>query len=434
MSQYVRKRSVSNGARTWMHVMVPYQIAYNPISTIIALYILALHGSVIDVAYAATLANFIIIPASIFWGEMVGKYNKRRFFINLSFIGLALSLVGLYYSTNVIEVTLLYGFMSFMIMANSTPLNLLIMETEPRERWSSAFSGLQMLSSMGSVVSLIFASILAYAVSIRVLMLALVPFTVLAMLFAFPIPEPSVSIDRKTLTKIHPGQAHAYPGSGLYGLGLKDISRMYGSVKEIFRRSNFQKLMLAIFAFYLATGLFNTAYPAGLKQSGISDFWIFLIFAISTTMSMITFFALEYVTPKLRDKNALSTSLIIRGSGYILIGLVFAVLGGVVFIGLNVIAYVFTSGLAYALFYTTMNAMVFRAVAGGTDKSYKLGIYSGAIGLGTLLGSLFAGYLSYFIGYWFTFAVAGSMIIACLFLFLDYLKPGDSASGLPVPS
>ncbi len=403
-----------------MHLMIPYQIAYNPISAIIALYILELHGSIIDIAYAATFANFIIIPASIFWGDIVEKYHRRRLFINLSFLGLALSLLGLFLSTTVFEVILLYGFLSFMIMANATPLNLLIMETEPKERWAAAFSRLQMFSSIGGVVSLVFASILAYAVSIKLLILALVPFTILAMIFSFSITEPrALGIRRDLLSTLHSFRSrllshHLYfvhPSEGSLGRRLNAASG------GLIRKGYFQMLFIAIFGFYLATGLFNTAYPAGLHSVGVSNFDIFAIFAIATAVSTAAFFSLGAFMSRLTRIGALTDSLLTRGFGYVLVGVTFLVLAGSAFIGVNTIIYLLTSGLAYALFYTTMNTMVFQAI-GNYNKSYKLGIYSGVVGLGTLIGSFLSGYTSFFVGYWFTFALAGAITVFCAYLFL----------------
>ncbi len=424
MAEGDTKRPTAHSHLGWMRLMVPYQIAYNPISAIVALYILKLHGSVIDVAYAITFAYLVVIPASVFWGELVERYHRRRLFINLSFVGLALSLLGLYFSTTVLEVILVYGLLSFAIMANATPLNLLVMETEPKSKWASGFSRLQMFSSIGCVVSLIFAAMLTYFVSLRLLILALVPFTIVAGLLTVSIAESKrLKARHNLLSTFHAFRSrflshHIYfhPGGGSLGKRLSVAGR------ELVKRGYFQTLLVAIFVLYLATGLFNASYTAGLKGGGLSNFEIFTIFAIAYAAATAAFLSLEVFMAKITRMRTLIDALLTRGFGYILIALVFLIFaGGVAFIGANTLIYMFTSGIAYALFYTTTNTLVFSAV-GNSNKSHKLGIYSGVMGLGTLIGSLLSGYTSFFVGYWFTFAVAGGLTVFTVYLFLRASK------------
>ncbi len=402
-----------------MRLMVPYQIAYSPLSAIITLYILELHGSVIDVAYALTLSQLVIIPSSIFWGEIVEKYHRRRILINLSFLGLAVSLVGLYFSSTILEVILLYGFLSFIVTANVTPFNLLIMENEPKGRWAAEFSRLQMFSGLGTIVSLAIASVLAYAVNIRILILALAPFALLAMVFTVSLIEPkTLRLKRGMITTLRAFRTRLF-SHHLYLLHMRNRSfaRRLGYGAGVAKAGYFKMLLIAVFVYYLATYLFNTPYPAGLKAGGLSNFQIFLIILIANTASTAVFFSLGVFSLKLKRARAIEEALLTRGSGYILMAVSFVLLTGTALAGLNAIVYMITSGVAYALFYTSMNTIVFSAI-GSRNKSYRLGVYSGVTGLGGLVGSFLSGYLSFYVGYWFTFALAGLLIILCAYIFI----------------
>src|ERR1019366_6379081 len=108
-----------------MYATIPANIAYGPLSTLIALYILALGGGVLDVAYAITLSSIIIIPASLFWGKITDFYNKRKSLILLSYIGLAISFLLLFITKSVPGVIGIYVIQSFLITASSAPLSLL---------------------------------------------------------------------------------------------------------------------------------------------------------------------------------------------------------------------------------------------------------------------------------------------------------------------
>ena len=101
----------------------------------------------------------------------------------------------------------------------------------------------------------------------------------------------------------------------------------------------------------------------------------------------------------------------VRGISYMFIGVTFLTVSNLVLLGANIILYAIAAGIAYALFYTSFNTMVFEAI-GTESRSSKLGIYSGFVGLGALFGAPLAGYLSYYIGYWLAFILAGALMLA----------------------
>ena len=47
---------------------------------------------------------------------------------------------------------LLLSLVSFISAASATPLNLLIMETEPKNHWATGFARLSLVSSIGATV------------------------------------------------------------------------------------------------------------------------------------------------------------------------------------------------------------------------------------------------------------------------------------------
>ena len=60
-----------------------------PVSTIIQLLILNMHGTVIEVGLAITLFNTVSIPAAIFWGFATDQERKRRPIIVVSYLATA---------------------------------------------------------------------------------------------------------------------------------------------------------------------------------------------------------------------------------------------------------------------------------------------------------------------------------------------------------
>ncbi|MDA4116405.1 MAG: hypothetical protein OK442_07620, partial [Thaumarchaeota archaeon] len=66
------------GGTRWFYSQLPVDIAVGPVSTLIQLYILELHGTVIDVGLAITLFNAVSIPAAVLWGFVTDRFQSRR--------------------------------------------------------------------------------------------------------------------------------------------------------------------------------------------------------------------------------------------------------------------------------------------------------------------------------------------------------------------
>jgi len=404
----------------WMYTVLPYQMAYGPISTVIALYILFLHGTVIDVAYASTLGYAISIPASVFWGRAIDTYNKRRSFVIISFVGLALSLLALFMIRSLIGAILIYGFISFIIVANAAPFNLLVMDSSAKEKWAEGFSKLQMLMSLGGTLGLVFAFIISKFLPIDELILLLIPFCVLAIGMSFLITEERTLAVRTALLSApkalamriftHPLILGRLPsakalGDFLAGLVPSRIGKNYLSMFY---------LASAIFAF--GGVLFNTSYPAGLKEFGLQNFAIFGIVLAGYMMQTLVFGISGKMVERREETGIATESLAIRSVMYFLIAILFVVFGRTTNALLNAILYAAGAGLAYAVFYTVSNVMLFEAI-GNVKRGMKIGIYSSMIGLGSILGALVSGYASFYIGYWFTFVLAGVATAATAALF-----------------
>ncbi len=401
-------------ANRWMYSVLPYQIAYGPISTLIILYILDLHGTVIDASYAITLGYAVSVPASILWGYTIDRINKRRSFILLSYAGLLLSLVLLFYFRSVIAAILIYGLMSFMVAANATPINLLVMESNDESAWEKSFSKLQMLSSLGGTLGLLFAFFVTGLLPITYLILLLVPFCVAAMLLTAFINEARVEKVRRSIVSSSIAFASRMISKPLFFLRLPPFSMAKNFVKSLkfgnMKRNYMNTLYLAILIFYIGGSIFNTAYPAGLKEAGLTTYSIFGIIFAGYVMQTIFFQLTPRVAPKKNRVDLATESLVIRSIGYFLISMIFVLFRQHMGVIANIIFYSIAAGISYSIFYTILNVLLFEAI-GKEKRGRKLGLYSSLVGIGAISGSLLAGYLSFYISYWFAFLVAGILTL-----------------------
>lgn len=414
------KRQAKDGNK-WIYVVLPYQIAYGPISTLVVLYILHLGGTVIDVAYAFTLSNVVSIPAAIFWSELVNKMNKRKFFLLTSFAGLALSLWALFVTQSIPGVIAIYSLLSFIVTANATPMNLLVMETNKEKKWADSYSRLQLLSSVGSTIGLVFATVIAGLLSLQHITLILLAFALVSLAMTVTIvKDPRSALRRKAFIEYHPSFISRLTSFSLLFLRRPRLS----TTKEVLSRIWSKKYALSLisvlftaqFVYYLGSSLFNTAYLAGLKVRGVNISMIFLIVLVSSVLQTIAYLYTGKITDRGGEKRTAWRYLLLRGVCYAGMGISFVLFGAFGILGTNIFLYPIAAGLAYAGVLTATSTMLFKAIK-DNKPARALGIYSSLVGIGSLIGSLAAGYLSYYVGYWFTFLLAGMLVTFSAYMF-----------------
>ena len=145
----------------WVDAILPFYVAFGPVGTLIQLLILNLHGTVIDVALAITLFNAVGVPAALIWGFITDRFQQRKLIIAASYSATAVILVSFLFANTGYLVSLLYAVFSFATAASTTPLNLLIMETERKQKWATAFARFSMITSIGQTVGLVFSLVLS---------------------------------------------------------------------------------------------------------------------------------------------------------------------------------------------------------------------------------------------------------------------------------
>lgn len=55
-----------------------FGVSSGPLSTLVTLNIIDMGGGPLMVAYAITLSNVVLIPASMFWGFLADRFDRRK--------------------------------------------------------------------------------------------------------------------------------------------------------------------------------------------------------------------------------------------------------------------------------------------------------------------------------------------------------------------
>ncbi|NLE03646.1 MAG: MFS transporter, partial [Crenarchaeota archaeon] len=286
----------------WMSSVLPFNIALGPISTLVQLLILSLNGTVVEVGLAITLFNAVSVPAALFWGFVTDRFQRRRFLIIASFLATGIILVSFLFVKTTYGVTFLYALFSFATITSTTPLNLLVMETEYKHKWASAFAKFSLITSVGQTIGLLLGMIGSLYFSLEYLM---IPLAVLSLISAgmagYLVKEPQIVFERQILVMSKPSFFNRLRNSPYLFLKIpssNDFKRIFKNLhSELTRQTPI--IYLAIFFFFLSAGIFNTSIIPALERKGIPSLLIFFVIMIGMIVQIISFkFAGPYTEKK----------------------------------------------------------------------------------------------------------------------------------------
>jgi MFS family permease len=413
----------------WFNAVLPINIALGPVGTLIQLYILNLRGTVIDVGLAITLCNAVSIPAAIVWGFVTDRFNRRKPIIIASYLVTAGILIAFIFAKAVYGVSLLYALLSFATAASATPLNLLIMETEPKKKWATAFATFSMVSSIGQTVGLLLSMAWSFFLPLDYLVVPLAILSVIsAGLSLLMIKEPSIIFERQIIVMNKPSffeRLQTIPYLFLRIPRLDDFKRVFRTLKYDLTRQ-ISLLYFSIFAFYLASGIFNTSIVPSLQANHISSLLIFLVSTVGMLVQIISFRYAGPYSEKKSPANATIWSLALRAAGYGLLGVSVYLLPGIWFLAPVLILYPLAAGLAFSIYYTASTMMVFNTLADRNQGS-SLGVFSALVGIATMAGSLISGFTSFYLGFHTTFIIAAICLVCSAWLISIQAHPRTAA-------
>ena len=405
----------------WVYSVFPVSIATGPLGTMVQLYLIALNGQAVGTIYgglASAVYNGISIPAALFWGVTIDRLHKRRGLIALSYALIAVALISYYFDNTTAGTIGRYGAISFVSLASATPLNLLIMETEPKSRWAGTFASLSMVSSVGNVAGLLI-STLWFDVLPDQLVLLFVPMgafavTSTAMSLAL-IQEPSFVLERETVAARRPSffaRLLANPVFFVTIPSLADFKRAFRGIRSTLTRS-VPLFYISTLLFYFSSGLFNTSFVPAMHLFSMPNQEVFAVILAGMAVQTLAF---RYAGNFVGARSLITTSiqgLMVRGWAYVGIGIAAVVFATPLFAIPALVLYPIAGGVAFAVYYTSSNTMMFTTVQ-SKSAGAALGVYSAVVGIASMVGSLASGFISVYDGYYTTFILSGVLLFAAV--------------------
>lgn len=397
---------------SWTYSILPAAAATGPVSTVVSLYILELNGKFLGTIYvsiATAIATGITIPASMFWGFATDRIHSRRIIVVSGYTATSFILFYLFFARNTASAIATYALFSFVSASTATPLNLLIMETEPKDRWAENFAKLSMVSSIGNTAGLLIGTVWASYLPVLELTLPLGFLSLSSsLLSAIMIKEPAVTLERETIVKAKQGFFSRLLSLPLIFLSIPEIS----DFKRVFRglkynlTSYLPLLYISIVCFYFASGLFNTSFVPALASHGVPQWEIFAVTLVAMIAQTLSFqYAGRYIASRSLSVSAIN-GLLLRGGSYSVIGFSLFLFSGELIVIPVYIFFPLAAGVGFAMYYTASNVMIFNSIQHRNPGS-NLGVYSAIVGIANTVGSIISGFISVYVGFGVTFVLAG---------------------------
>lgn len=416
----------------WMLATLPANIAYAPLSSLVPLYILSLGGSALYVAVAVMGFNAVAMVMTFVWGEIADTTVKKKPFIMLSYIGITALLFIMYFANSVYDVAIIYASVAIFQAANTTPYNLLVMETDQKENWSKSFSRLQAISGIGMVIGLLIAAALTDFTGLRSVILVFAVASLISTLMAQGLLiEPLVSVKTKE-SRLKQLEGGILQMNSIVFAMLSYPFRFINLYKHILDFNNtkrrvinsiktpFAMLCISWLFFNVGLSMVNTEYAASLHIHGLSESTVFFVIMIATIVQVVLFYYARDILYKDRLYETTAEMIGIRSVSYVFIGISF-LFAGLVFLLSNLVLYALIAGYSYPLYYTASYIVMFLVI-GDNNRGSALGIYNGVGWLGYFLGSLITG-LMLLLGFTFLYIMAGIVIAVSFYAFTKVLKP-----------
>jgi hypothetical protein len=245
------------------------------------------------------------------------------------------------------------------------------------------------------------------------------------------IHEPEFVLERETVALRKPSFFSRLRANPVFFIGIPsgaDFKRAFRGLRSSLT-SYVPLFYISTILFYVSAGLFNTSFVPAMHLFSMPDQEVFAVILAGMVIQTLAFQKVgDYI-----NKRSLITSsvqgLLLRGWSYLAIGASALLSSGPIFVASAFLFYPLAGGVAFAVYYTSANTMMFNTVKGKTAGS-ALGVYSAVVGLAAMAGSFASGFISVYSGYYITFIVAGVLLFATVGIVARLPRPLSPDEGV----
>ncbi len=421
---------------SWIWSVVPSNAGTNGFGTLLPLFVRQLGGNVIDYSIMSTLYNISVTISQGLWGVATDRLARRRLFFVVAYVGMSVVFVSMYVFPTLLWLAIGYGVLGIVITANVTAASLLVMETSEKKSWVSLFSMLALVANLGAVIGLVGGILWSSFLPLNGFILFCAACEAFSILLTFRlVAEPEVPLEASQLTsnpitlfsRIYHATTDRLNLDTVATVTLQTPKR----VLRILRSKGDQGkkfLFLSSFVFMIANSLQGTPFTPFLLAYRVGDNEAFAVSLASVCVQMLAYQWMGQITKRLGVGRILAASIVSRAVLFVVTGLLALFLSGS---GLFVAALAWNafSGFSWATWNSTVNVVFFSSM-GPEKRGGVLGGYSALNNFGAVIGALFSGYISYYIGYATDFGISGVLMVASFLLLRSSLRGAGVKNGL----
>jgi len=409
-----------SGADRWYHAYSLGNLAAGGVSILIPLYVLHLGKDVGQIGLLTATGNLVGIFASLTWGALSDRLNRRKSFavLGLTGVGISFLLMGFFRTYSVL--LLLNSFYILFWMAAASVGTILIIEKEKRGSWDEKIGAFNFSSGLGwtfgLVVGLIWLSLSSFlfveGTSIRLLFIILGIFGLAGGAGAVKWIPSEVKFDRSRFRGrlVEAGdlitERFRYLPIHLYYL-LKP-GKLGKTVDRLGPRLSM--FLFAVGITFSGFAVFFVPVPAFLKDSaGLGEGIIYLIFIANGLSSTFLYRPAARFTKSHGPRRVLPAALAFRIVLFPLVTAPFLLLQETGLKLIVAVAIFVIIGGSWA-FINVSNLVIVSSLSDDQLKGQVFGIYNAINGASLVIGSLVGGYLAKFGGYLTTFLLASLFV------------------------
>lgn len=399
--------------------------------------VIAFSGNVIQVGLVTAATSIASIPAYIVWGNLSDHLHLRKLFVIEGFAGLALSMFVMAASLDFTAFFIANFLLGLLFTASAPAGTALLIEQTPKEMWSSLLGKFSKLGGAGYLSGLIMGALWfelfpPNSTYMRLFFIFVGLMASASTVLASVMIREAPSERRKHHAHIHRNSIAEIP------LRVNERAKYLPS-----RVTSFVKLVgpsgegrgelgRRIWFYFLVTILISTGFTSFYvvfpnyladflgRRFGITESYVFTVYIASSVASTITYGSVSRFCSILSEKSVQSFALLSR---IILIPLFFIlplVLSSGMEVLLSMIVLNALMGFCWAVISVTGQSIVAR-MAGPHTRGEAIGLYNSSMGVGSILGSIVAGFVTEIYGYAMDFLMASAWIVSGL-IFLSALN------------
>jgi MFS family permease len=401
----------------WFYAYLPNGMAGGATSPLIPLFTRVLGGSVADVGAVAAASSIASVPAFMGWGNLSDRLHRRKVFVLIGFLGLALTLFLLGISQSVSNFYLA-NLLAGVLTAASAPVGtVLILETTKQEGWASRIAVFSRVGGIGWIAGLVIGVVwlqvspLQEAGEMRALFMIGAALALLSAFLAWRwIGEPAAKIERKHIDFVdlhwRVERLRYLPMRLLHVMDFRNHATKAGRFSPALYR-----YLVTVFLLFSGFTAFYAIFPVYLRDVvGLSNSQVFLVYIASQVASAAAY---PRVGLWIHDRGSRRMQGIASAARAVLFPAFFVI----VFLPLSPVA-MFVAilvlhglvGLCWAVI-NVSGSMLASQLATAEGRGRVLGVYNAIQGFGSIAGPLAGGFLAHFGGYATGFAVASVFVV-----------------------